>query len=367
MIRTILAPPSEWATEAPVLHGAGLALAGLMGTPRPARVLIVDDDPMTRVLLARILSMDGYDVETANDGEAALKSVGARLPDLILLDVFLPDLNGFQICECLKQSEETRLVPVVLITGMCDREHRIRGIDAGADDFIAKPFDSAELKARARSLVRLKRHTDTLEPVDAILRSLGRTIEARDPYTQGHCERLACYAVAMGKRLNLDCGQLTALEQGGYLHDIGKIAVPDALLLKPGRLTPAEFEIVKQHTVIGDRVCGELRSMHFVRQIVRHHHERQNGSGYPDNLRGDEIPPLAQIVGIADAYDAMTTDRPYRGARTNAEAYSLLQRDGRRGLQRQDLVHLFIELGESGVLAEAARTASGTHQLFAHR
>ena len=355
MIHTMLDLDPAWATEEPAAGWVGLTLGALMPPTPQTRVLIVDDDRPGRELLARILSKDGCEVETANDGEGALRSVEARLPDLILLDVHLPGVNGFNVCQRLKQSQATRLVPIVLLTGMGDRQHRLRGIDAGADDFLTKPYDPAELKARVRSLVRLKRHTDTLESVDAILRSLARTIEARDPYTQGHCERLARYAVAMGKRLNLDCEQLTALEQGGYLHDIGKIAVPDAMLLKTGRLTAAEFEVIKQHTVIGDRVCAELRSLHLVRQIVRHHHERQDGSGYPDKLRGDAIPPLAQIVGIADVYDAVTTDRPYRRALTSRDAYSVLEGEACRGLHRRDLVRIFIELGESGALAVAAR------------
>ena len=332
-----------------------LAIRDLVGALAPAApracVLIVDDDRQSRDLLARILTKESFDVETAKDGETALLAVDVKLPDLILLDVHLPGVNGFDVCRRLKQSHATRLVPVVLITGLGDREHRLRGIDAGADDFLAKPFDPTELKARARSLVRLKRHTDTLESVDAILRSLARTIEARDPYTQGHCERLARYAVTMGKRLNLNMEQLTALEQGGYLHDIGKIGVPDALLLKTGRLTSAEFDVIKQHTVIGDGVCSELRSMHLVRQIVRHHHERQDGSGYPDGLYGDQVPLLAHIVGIADVYDALTTDRPYRQALSTAEAFQLLEAETGRGLHRRDLVACFTELGRSGALA----------------
>jgi putative two-component system response regulator len=349
-IRSIAAP---WTADDSDVQ----TLTALMGTLAPvgprARVLIVDDDRQNRELLARILTKEAYDVETAADGETALLSVEVKLPDLILLDVHLPGVNGFDVCSRLKHSEATRLVPVVLVTGLGDREHRLRGIDAGADDFLAKPFDPTELKARVRSLVRLKRQIDTLESVDAILRSLARTIEARDPYTQGHCERLAQYAVTMGRRLKLDLDQLTALEQGGYLHDIGKIGVPDALLLKTGRLTAAEFNVIKQHTVIGDSVCSELRSLHLVRQIVRHHHERQDGSGYPDALQGDAIPLLAQIVGIADVYDALTTDRPYRQALSQAEAFQLLDAETCRGLHRRDLVSFFKELGSSGAFDDA--------------
>jgi putative two-component system response regulator len=298
-----------------------------------------------------VLVRAGYQPEAVSDGEEALAAIQATPPDLVLLDVQLPGLSGFDVCRRLKDAVSTRLIPVVLVTGRCDRNQRIRGIDAGADDFVAKPIDLPELTARVRSLVRLKQYTDRLDSADAIIHSLALTIETRDPYTEGHCERLSHYAVALGRHLNLGKHDLEALNRGGYFHDIGKIGIPDSLLLKPGRLTPAEFEIVKQHTIIGDRLCGELRSLREVRQIVRHHHERLDGSGYPDGLAGDAIPLVAQIVGIVDAYDAITTDRPYRRARTADEAYEELEIDARRGLFRMDLVQSFIALGESGAFA----------------
>ena len=202
--------------------------------------------------------------------------------DVVLLDVRLPGLDGFEVCARLKQMERTRLVPVVLVTGHGAREHRIRGIHAGADDFLTKPFDAEELHARVASLARLKEYTDELESAEAILRSLALTIDARDPYTDGHCERLASFAVSLGESLGLSKEELSALNRGGYLHDIGKIGIPDSILLKPTKLTAAEFELMKQHTLIGDRLCGELRSLRLVRAIVRHHHEALDGSGYPD-------------------------------------------------------------------------------------
>jgi putative two-component system response regulator len=316
-----------------------------------ARVLVVDDERSMRDLLGCVLAKAGYETESVASGGAALEAVEAAPPDLILLDVHMPGVDGFDVCRRLKQSDATRLIPVVLVTGRGDREHRIRGINAGADDFIAKPFDMVELTARVRSLVRLKRYTDRLDSADAIISSLALTIEARDPYTEGHCDRLSQYAVAMGLHLNLGPDDIDALQRGGYFHDIGKIGIPDALLLKPERLSPAEFELIKQHTIIGERLCGGLRSLRQVRQIVRHHHERLNGSGYPDGLSGDAIPLVAQIVGIADAYDAMTTDRPYRRARKIAEAHAELRADVERGLFRPDLVQAFIALSNTGAFA----------------
>jgi putative two-component system response regulator len=312
--------------------------------PLRGRVLVVDDEAANRNLLVRLLTRDGYDTDTAANGDEALRALERAKPDLVLLDIEMPALDGFEVCAQIKQRPDTRLLPIVLVTGLGDRERRIRGIRAGCDDFITKPFDSDELKARVRSLIRLKQYTDDLDSAEAILRSLALTIEARDAYTQEHCDRLASYSVELGRHLGLPAEDLAALQRGGYLHDIGKIGIPDALLLKPTKLTPAEFELMKQHTVIGDRLCGELRSLKLVRQIVRHHHERFDGSGYPDGLRGDEIPLLAQIVGIADLYDAMTTDRPYRRALTQEEAFDALTDEAVRGLRRPDLVELFIAI-----------------------
>jgi putative two-component system response regulator len=313
-----------------------------------ARVLVVDDEEINRKLLTRLLSAD-YNVLTAPDGEGALALVEQLDVDLILLDVRLPGLDGFEVCRQLKKMPKTRLVPVVLITGLGAREHRIRGIHVGADDFLTKPFDAEELHARVASLVRLKEYTDDLESAEAILKSLALTIDARDPYTDGHCERLSQFAVALGSSLGLSKDELSALDRGGYLHDIGKIGIPDSILLKPTKLTTDEFEMIKQHTIIGDRLCGELRSLRLVRQIVRHHHEALDGSGYPDGLKGEEVPLLAQIVGIVDLYDAVTSSRPYRSALPQEHAYAELRSECARGRRDPRLVEAFISLSQSGL------------------
>src|SRR4029453_16597485 len=237
------------------------------------RVLIVDDEPANRSLLVRILTKDGYETDTAANGKEALLALERSKPDLMLLDIEMPGINGFELCTQIKQRPDTRLLPIVLVTGLGDRAPRFLGIRAGWNDFIAKPFDSDELQARVRSLVRLKHYTDDLDSAEAILRSLALTIEARDAYTLGHCDRLASYSVELGRHLGFPAEDLSALPRGGFLHDIGKVGIPDALLLKPTRLTSAEFETMERHPVIGDRLCGELRSLKLVRQIVRHHHE----------------------------------------------------------------------------------------------
>jgi putative two-component system response regulator len=308
------------------------------------KVLVVDDEAANVKLLDALLTREGYTVVTASDGEEALAMVASSHPDLVLMDVVMPKLSGYEVCERIKRNAATRLTPVVLITALHQREHKIQGINAGADDFLTKPVDPHELRARARSLVRLKRYTDDLDSAESVIMSLALVIEARDAYTDGHCQRLAAYATTFGTALNLDEDELGALFRGGYLHDIGKVGVPDSILLKAGRLSVSEYEQIKNHPVIGDRLCGELRSLRQVRPIVRHHHERVDGSGYPDGLKGDAIPLLAQIMGIVDVYDAITTARPYKAAGTAGEACSELLEEVKRGWRRKDLVETFIDL-----------------------
>jgi len=325
----------------------------------PPRVLVVDDEPGNREMMTRLLARNHYDVHAVPDGEAALEYIRTteRLPDLILLDVMMPGINGFAVCREIKRNPLTRLIPVVLLTSLEASEHRIQGINAGADDFLTKPAQFEELAARAASLVRLKRFTDDLESAQSVIDSLALTIEARDPYTEGHCQRLAAYSVAVGRALGMTGDDLAALERGAFLHDVGKIGVPDAILLKAGRLSPEEFAQMQAHTTIGERLCGQLRSLRPVRPIVRHHHERLDGSGYPDGLRGDQIPLAAQIVGVADAYDAMTTTRPYRQALPVSHAREELLRDAARGLHDREIVRIFVEMDLAAVLNERRHNA----------
>jgi len=322
-------------------------------TQAPPRILVVDDEPGNREMMTRVLSREGYDVATVADGESALEYIRTvvRLPDLVLLDVMMPGINGFAVCRHIKQNPLTRLIPVVMLTSLEAKEHRIQGIQSGADDFLTKPVEFEELTARAASLIRLKRFTDDLETAQSVIDSLALTVEARDPYTEGHCQRLAAYACAVGHALGLQASSIAALERGGYLHDVGKIGVPDAILLKRDRLSADEFKQMQAHTIIGERLCGQLRSLRAVRPIVRHHHERLDGSGYPDGLRGDRIPLTAQIVGVVDAYDAMTTTRPYRQALPASHAREELLRDAERGLHDREIVRILVALDLETVLS----------------
>ncbi|MBZ5556188.1 MAG: response regulator [Acidobacteriia bacterium] len=312
--------------------------------------MVVDDVRGNIQLATALLEREGYTVTAASTGRDALDAVARDQPDLILLDVMLPDLDGFEICRRLKADAATRLLPVVLLTARSDTAARIHGIEAGADDFITKPFNPPEIRARVRSLIRIKRYTDDLETAESVIVSLALTIEARDPSIDGHCQRLAAYAAALGAHIGLGEEDLAALERGGYLHDVGKVGLPDAVLLKPGPLTRDEYEHMKTHTLIGDRLCGELRSLRRVRPVVRGHHERLDGSGYPDGLRGDAIPLLAQIMGIVDVFDALTTSRPYKRALPAECAYEALLDEVSRGWRRRDLVDAFIGLTASNLM-----------------
>jgi putative two-component system response regulator len=277
-------------------------------------------------------------------------AAAAFAPSAILLDIDLPDIDGLTVCRMLKSSPSTRLTPILMITGRSDRAAYLKALEAGADDFLAKPVVRQELRARLRSAVRMKAYIDELDDAAATLLMLGGTIEARDPYTEGHCHRIGDYASRLGRRLGLDIQDIHGLERGGCLHDLGKIAIPDAVLFKPGRLTPSEFDLIKTHPAVGDRICAPLKSLERVRPIIRSHHERLDGSGYPDGLRGGKVPLLAQITAIVDVYDALTTDRPYRAALGKNTARQILHEQRLAGKHDGVLVEEFFSvLSEAGI------------------
>ena len=253
-------------------------------------ILVADDDPRIRTVLARLLRLEGYEVVLEEDGKGALEAVPLLRPDLILLDVMMPGMNGEKVCQALKADPETRLVPILLLSGLMDVQDRVRGLEAGADDFLSKPPDRLELLARVRALLRQKSYTDRLVSAESVVLSLARSIEGKDPYTEGHCERLACYGSQLAVHMGLEPWLVEAVSHGGILHDIGKVAVPDAVLLKEGPLTDEEWVLMKKHPLTGEHICGPVHSFRDVLPIIRHHHEKWDGSGYPDGLRGEEIP-----------------------------------------------------------------------------
>ncbi|MCB2211085.1 response regulator [bacterium] len=284
------------------------------------RILVAEDELDTREVLGQMLEALGYEAQLAENGKDAFEAVTSRPPDLVLSDVMMPVMDGFELCQRIKANPDTRLVPVVLLTGLGGVEDRVRGIDSGADDFISKPFQLSELAARIRSLLRLKQFTDDLERAESIIFSLAMTVEAKDSYTEGHCKRLSSYSVSIGKRLGVSEDDLQALQRGGILHDIGKISIPDAILLKPGPLSPEEREIMRTHPIRGEEICKPLRSLQPSLPIIRHHHERMDGTGYPDQLVGEDIPLNARIIAAVDFVDALVTERPYRGPLPMKEA-----------------------------------------------
>jgi putative two-component system response regulator len=324
-----------------------------MSTPERHKgiILAADDNEANRELLSALLGAEGYQVVCAADGQQALARVDSDSIDLALLDVVMPRPTGFEVCQVMKSKPETRLIPVVLLTSLNSDSDRITGIMCGADDFLSKPVNKHELLARVHSLIRLKQFTDDLERAETVLFSLALSIEAKDPCTEGHCERLSKYAVALAERLGLQPELQVVLRRAGIVHDIGKVAVPDQILLKPGPLTHDEWNVMKQHPVVGERICAPLKSFRHVLPVIRHHHEKLDGSGYPDGLKGEEIPLTAQIIQTVDVFDALSTARPYRKALSPREAFAIINSEVKKGWWNGELVDLLerVVLGDSAL------------------
>ena len=316
-------------------------MGDLLAGRRKQSILVVDDNLVNAVLMKELLASRGYQTIAVQDAAAAEVEIRREAPDLILLDVVMPGKSGYELCRELKEDSKTRLIPIVMITGLSAREDRLKGIEAGADDFLTKPISPEELFARVSSLLKLKEFTDELETADSVLCTLGRSVEARDPYTEGHCERLARNATDLGRFLGVEEECIVALGRGGYLHDLGKIAVPDEILKKGSDLTPEEWAIMKQHPVTGETICRPLKSLRLVLPIIRHHHEHSDGSGYPDGLLAGEIPLLPRILQVVDIYDALRTERPYKPALGHERAALTMRAEARRGLWDEELVAEF--------------------------
>lgn len=287
--------------------------------------LVVDDGEANRELIEACLAGVECEVRMAADGPSALQAIQGYVPDLVLLDVQMPGMDGYEVCQRIKTNPRTRLIPVVMITSLDRTRDRVRALEAGADDYMSKPVDRIELVARVKSALRLKRVYDSLDSAEQVIFALAAAVEAKDPFTQAHTQRVAESARQVGACLGLDETELEALYRGGVIHDIGKIGVPDAILLKPGPLDSEELTAMHLHPLIGANIVAPLRSASQVVPIIRHHHEHFDGTGYPARLHGEAIPQLARIVAVCDAYDALVNDRPYRRRRTEAEAISILR------------------------------------------
>ncbi len=311
-------------------------------------VLAVDDDPGALSALADALGTLGFQVLQAADGATALDLAREKRPDVVLLDVQMPGMDGFEVCRELKSDPNLLLVPIVFLTGHGSRRARLEGLEAGATDFLNKPCDLVELEVRVRNLVNFRRLTTELDSAEQMVFSIARVVEARDQDTGDHCERLAKLGVGLGDRIGLDGEQITALRRGGYLHDLGKIGIPDEVLLKPGKLTGDEWNVMKGHVEIGVEICSPLRSLRPVLPLIRHHHERFDGSGYPDGLKGDDIPLLARVFQVVDVYDALTVDRCYRAAMTVDEAVTVVKEETAKGFWDKAIVSEFLTMLDEG-------------------
>jgi cyclic di-GMP phosphodiesterase len=320
------------------------AHSGSSETSKPPAVLLAGLGGDAAVL-SKLFERDGFAVTHVSDGWAALECLRSRPLDVAILGQDLPGLGGTEVCRLAKPDPFRRLLPIVLLLPDCgSSEERLESIEAGVDHLLSPPLDAAELVAKARALVRQKRYTDDFEPAAAVMTTLSTMIEARERHAEGHCHRIANHAAVLGRRIGVSADDIHVLRRGAFLHDIGMLAIPDAVLLKPGGLDADERALIQSHTVLGESLISNLRSLQPVRGIVRHHHERRDGSGYPDGLRGDDIPLLAQIVGLVDVFAAMTSSRPYQRTVSPKEALAVLGRQTQKGWHRQDLFDEFVHI-----------------------
>ena len=317
-----------------------------------ARILIVDDDVQVRGLLRLLLSTAGYAVEELATASDALDRIREEPPDLVLLDVNLPDRSGHEVLESVRSDPATRLLPVVMITGGASSAERLRAQAEGVTDFVTKPFSSEELLPRVRALILLKRFTDEHEHAEKVILMLAKTIDARDPYTAGHSGRVAEYADRLAIRMGLEVDARNEMRRGALFHDLGKLVIPDAVLNKPGVLTTEEREMVEAHTTVGYELLSPMKTMRKALPVVLSHHERLDGSGYPEGLSGSAIPMSVRIVTVADIFDALTKDRSYRGALSVVTAFGILNDGVRRGWWDREAVEalkaVVLEDGEAG-------------------
>jgi putative two-component system response regulator len=275
-----------------------------------ARVLVAERSEPNARQVAEYLKAVGYEVLVAMDGEDALRSIRRDDPEVAILDVGIPRLNAYQLCERVKNHPSTRNIPVVMLVSPSAQDEKIRGLEVGAEDFLCRPVNKLELLARVKSLVKVKRLNDQVETTENVIFGLARMLERKVSNTGSDWERLADHACLLGQALGLTEEDLDILRKGAILHDIGKIAVREEVLMKPGSLSSEEYNEIKLHPEVGERICGPLRCADQVLPVIRHHQERWDGKGYPDGLRGEQIPLLARILSIADAYDAMLSPGP---------------------------------------------------------
>ncbi len=325
---------------------------------RSPTVLIVDSQEVNRRVMRGMLKQEPYRILEAGQAMDAISILEHERVDLVILDLMMPGISGLELCRRIKSSRRTQLLPVLMLTSVQGIESEVAGLASGADEFLNRPLHPTVVRTRIRAMLRNKAAVDSLDEAETILFALAQAVEQRDPYTAGHCDRLSRYAVELGNALGLPRPQLLALHRGGFLHDIGKISVPDSILFKKSRLNEDEWTLMRSHTVRGEAICRPMKNLAPVLPIIRNHHERWDGSGYPDQLRGESIPLLARILQIADIYDALTTERPYKAALNTHEALEILAAETRNGWRDPELTALFAELIERGIFQHSTPAAA---------
>lgn len=308
-------------------------------------VILVVDDLQTNIdLLEAIFVKEGFRVLGARGGTEAIALFEKNRIDLAVVDVMMPGMDGFALCLILKQKAGKQFFPVILLTALSDRTSRIKGLEAGADDFISKPFDTLELLLKIRSLLKLKTLQEELDHSENIILTLAVAMEARDPYTKGHSTRVSKLSSDFSSFLGLSEQECEEMKKAGILHDIGKICLSQSILRKPGPLTVKEQEMIKTHALLGEELCRPLVSMRRILPAIRHHHERWDGNGFPDRLAGQNIPIMARILSIVDSFDAMVSVRPYRDRRSVQSALEMMESERNSGQWDAELLGYFLNM-----------------------
>jgi putative two-component system response regulator len=319
----------------------------------PALILIVDDELDFRELMQRAMTREGYRVILASSGLEALEKVEKERPDLVLLDIQMPGLNGDQVCQQLKSDPRTRMIPVVLHTGSDDLAQRLQAREHDADDYLVKGCSIEELRARVRSLLRLKHSTDEMESAASVLTTVARIVERRDFFVNEHCLEVAAVCQRLGEHLDLPEDALERLRLGATFHDIGKIVIEDAILQKQGPLNESERAKMMTHAAIGSELVEPMRTLARVLPLIRHHHEKLDGSGYPDGLKGEQISMEVRVLTVADIYQALVSTRPYKPAFSQAKAVDILRAESAKGWWDAGVVEALAELVSEGKLTPA--------------
>lgn len=308
------------------------------------KVLIAHPSSAQRAAIEEMLGSEQFHLIFATDTSDALAQISVEHVDLVLIGLNMPELGAIEFCRIIKKASGTRFLPVFVTSATDCVELEVKAIEAGADAFVVEPFRAGPLQARIQAILRHKSMIESLDDSEVVLFSLAQSVEDRDPGLGQHCERIAQMCTAMGLSMGLPPQDILTLQRAGYLHDVGKVAIPDSILFKRGPLTDDEWKIMQSHAERGERICRNVRSLASALPVIRHHHEKWNGTGYPDKLAGEEIPLLARILQTADIYDALTTERPYKKAYSPDEAIAIMRNEASKGWRDPVLTEQFADV-----------------------